>query len=101
MALAVLIKVTYLAEDPPAIVALPAILLAVDPLVLHQENLEAESIPAFLTGKKVLHKQILVVPALPLCLHFRLDIRSWLTGWQRTGGCHIQWQGVTHGHFLK
>lgn len=94
VALPVLVELKDPPEDLPAIPTLPALLLTVNSLVLHKEDLKPKRIPTLFTCKVMLYRQILRVPSPPLRVPILFDLRFGLTGPQGAPGCHLLWLGV-------
>ena len=76
-------------KDLPAIAALPALLLTVNSLVLHQEDLKPKGIPTLFTSKVMLYRQILGASSLPPRVPILFDLRAGLTGPRGACGSHL------------
>lgn len=101
VALPVLVELRDAPEDPPAIATLPALLLAVNSLVLHKEDLEPKGIPTLLTCKVMFYGQVLGAPPTPLQVSALFDLRAGCTGHRGAGGRHLLGLSVfTHSLLL-
>lgn len=97
VALPVLIELEDPSEDLPAIPTFPALLLTVNSLMLHKENLQPKRIPTLFTRKVMLYRQILGPPSPPPRVPVLFDLRFGLTGPRGAPECHLLWLGIfTH-----
>lgn len=97
VALPVLIELRDPPEDLPTITTLPALLLTVNSLVLHKEDLKPKGIPTLFTCKVMFYRQVLKATSPPLGVPVLFDLGTGLTGPWGAGGCHLLWLGVfTH-----
>lgn len=97
VALPVLIELRDPLEDLPTIATLPALLLTVNSLVLHKEDLKPKGIPTLFTCKVMFYRQILGASPPPFRVPILFDLRAGLTCPRGACGCHLLWLGVfTH-----
>ena len=87
-------------KDLTAIAALPALLLTVNSLVLHQEDLKPKGIPTLFTCKVMLYRQILGASSLPPRVPILFDLRAGLTGPRGACGSHLLWLCIFIHHWL-